>query len=216
MNPDLFFSKVMVEAPRCTTGSMRYVVHQLIAELFGQFEHRPYLFRVVNQDGDRAEVLVLSTLRPNAELLPKRAEGSVLSVETKSFPRLRTGQTLEFEIEVNATVAESATRRRFDVLHWAREKAQGPVQNENEPYEVFLSRQLEGCATLHRAHIVDRQNIEVRTPAPDRHMKGKFVKTTLQGLITIDDAEAFMAKLGTGVGRGKAYGMGLLCLRRAA
>ena len=51
---------------------------------------------------------------------------------------------------------------------------------------------------------------------PKKQQKSRLLAVTYEGVLTVTDTELFCKALTEGIGRGKAYGMGLLTVARVA
>jgi CRISPR system Cascade subunit CasE len=191
-----------------------YVVHQLVADLFGDRVDRGYLYRVLSGTAKEVEVLILSGDPPTQES-PLREWGEVLCVESREYDvKLAPGQTLDFELRFNATrVVTDAEGRKSRVDAWDavfREDRETP-RTPHDVYRDYLERRLGETATLLSANVVER--CEQRAARRGRKAI-RFVSTNLIGSLTVRDPAAFLGVIFDGIGRAKAFGQGLLCLSR--
>lgn len=204
-----------------------YANHQLLWRLFPDAEERPFLFRQEMEQEQLGSELsprglpifyMLSSLEPTP--LP-----GLLECESKPFePRLSEGDRLIFKLRANPTVAkkrEGETRsRRHDVLMDAKLRARqegsgsaGDVQRAMEDsaleWLAYRSRDL-GFDPIsapqisgYRQHQFRRKKREIR-----------FSSVDYEGVMTVIDPERLRTALLDGVGRSRAFGCGLLMVRR--
>lgn len=193
-----------------------YLVHQAVADLFGDRADRGYLYRVLTVREPLQRVLVLSTEPP----LPLSAlrgpdHRRVLAVESKPYsPTLAPGQRLDYEVQLNAACIETkgGQKRRVDIWEalWQRDR-QTP-RTPAEVYGRYLAGKLAGAATVLAAHVTARGELEARRAGRDD--VARFIATNLIGTLEVHDPARLLALIATGVGRAKAFGCGLLCLSR--
>lgn len=200
-----------------------YLVHQAVADLFGDRADRGYLYRVTGESPGEREVLILSHTPPIApEEAGSPEHRRATAVQSKPFaPSLSPGQLLDYEIRVNATRVRRGPeldrrgklrQHRHDVweIVWNQDR-----ETERTPHEVYgewLAHQLQGVADVLDTRITERGEVEARRG--DRGDVPRFVTTNLIGTLRIQDPASFMEAVAKGIGRAKAFGCGLLCISR--
>lgn len=210
MKDSLFLSRIWTNPKPVRGYTEPYVVHQLVAELFGEQDARPYVYRVL--DGEPAgRVLVLSSVAPSAEPVD-RVFGTVSRVESKPFaPDLRSGQRLDYEIRVNAT--RSVNRRRTDLWDAIRESDPNTEITPHRAYGDFLARTLDAAARVVDARVTERSAVRPRRgDQPGAPMM--FIATNVVGSLEVRQPDELLTRMASGLGRAKAFGCGLLCLSR--
>lgn len=206
-----------------------YASHQLLWQLFTEQQQRNFLFREEQANGlfsqqGMPEYLVLSQTAPmlNTELF---------RVETKLFaPKLFEGNKLAFRLRANPTVssktAESSDTRgqRHDVMMHAKKCAQ--AEGVTDP--LMLKQHMEQAALnwLVKDERAARLGIRFDTqPAVMAYNQHKTSKKTQQptisystvdyeGVFTVTEPELLLNQIAQGIGRAKAFGCGLMLLRR--
>ncbi|WKT61209.1 type I-E CRISPR-associated protein Cas6/Cse3/CasE [Microbulbifer thermotolerans] len=204
-----------------------YANHQLLWKLFTESEERPFLFR---QEMEKEQLDTYESPRglPLFYVLSSRAPVPVpglLECESKPFdPQLSPGDRLLFKLRANPTVARKSTgkqsSRRHDVLMDAKwhcrqqgRDTPGEVRAAMEAsaeqwlrsrceqwgFSLNMSPQLSG----YRQHQWRRQQRQIR-----------FSSVDYEGAITVTDPERLRAALFNGVGRSRAFGCGMLMVRR--
>lgn len=204
-------------APRGT--DVTYLLHQGVAGLFGNYEQRPFLFRVHGRTSDAYVALILSTGTPSATTTP--TPGLRLDdLASKPFDiRVAPGTLLDFEIRVNATkevvhrAGPSAPKRRTDVWDAVWGVDPNTASTQHEVYGAYLANRLNGAATLRASSVTERGLLLARRAAPGR-APITVVATNVIGTLEVTDSEALIAIVQRGLGRAKAFGCGLLCLSR--
>lgn len=204
-----------------------YANHQLLWRMFSDAPHRSFLFRQETEiaqlslgDNPRGLPLfyVLSEERPVA--VP-----GLLEAESKEFsPVLVAGDRLAFCLRANPTVSrktEIGRSVRHDVLMDA--KTQCRQQGEACP-EVVRQRMEEAAigwldgrsaaagfilesvpqVTAYRQHANRRKGAEIR-----------FSSIDYEGVLAVTNPELFNRTLYQGLGKSKAFGCGLMLVRRA-
>ena len=206
--------------------------HRLIWTLFpGRDAKRDFLWRV----DDRGKFLILSAREPQHSNLFK-------PLECKPFtPVLAVGNRLAFILRANATrdrlsgshdeITPGTKRkprkdRRVDiVMHAMREQAiKGKITGPSsraarrmdvaaEAARVWLTGQGERRGfSLNKLAVEDYRVSKLKRRG---NRKATFGVLDLKGILTLHDPEAFARALFSGFGRAKAYGCGLMLVRRA-
>ena len=161
---------------------------------------------------------------------PKPLEDSpFFTIETKPFvPALSPGNKLAFDLRLNATVDRKvgvnsrgkAIRQRCDVaMDLLREEAKPDRAGsrmqlaEKAAYDWLMTRAVE-----HGFHL-DKLRLEGYHAERFARRGGKFGTLgifDLKGALTITEPNSFLARLRQGFGRGKAFGCGLMLIKRIA
>ena len=196
-------------------ASAEYSIHQLVADWFGDRNDRGYLFRVTDGDhrAGRYGVLALSAEAPLGRL-PERAFGMTEAVESRPYDvKLAMGQTLDYEIRINATRVVTDSRgmkTRRDVWDAAFEEDPGRSESPNDVYRGYLGRKLHESARIQECRITERSLLRIRRPGGGRPIQ--IVAANLIGLLRVDDPDSFLTGVFQGFGRAKAFGCGLMCM----
>lgn len=203
-----------------------YAAHQLLWRLFPEHQGaRPFLFRQEMEEaaeGEAPKGLPLFYVLSDRE--PQPVDG-LLEVQCKPFsPVLEIGDRLAFRLRANPTVAKSVAGRRgqrADVLMAAK-----------YPFEAGSDRKSQACGEAMDA--AAREWLEARAEswgfrlpvAPEvgayrQHALSKekgrpirFSSVDYEGLLEVTEPGRLIETLAQGVGRAKAFGCGLLLLRR--
>ncbi len=208
------------------------VHHRLIWTLFpGRDAKRDFLWRA----DDRGRFMILSARQPQETRLFE-------PLESKAFaPVLTAGDRLAFMLRANATrdrrsgpqddVVPGTRRRprkdrRVDIVMHAMQE-QG-FERGSEGANSRTARRMdmaEDAARVWLAGQGERRGFSVEAVAVDDYRvvrlnrrNGKpatFGVLDLKGLLTVRDPEALVGALVSGFGRAKAYGCGLMLVRRA-
>ena len=153
-------------------------------------------------------------------------------VETKPFsPALQAGDRLAFTLRVNATrsapfdpkdLAPNGRhrRRKTDIVMHAlkdtRDRATQRMPLARQEAERWMHSQ--GRAKGFALENLDVEDYSVMSlPGHTGRRKGQpqFGILDLTGILSVEDPDAFRAALNTGFGRAKAFGCGLMLVRRA-
>lgn len=200
-----------------------YREHQELWQLFelDPDAERDFLYRREQlQDGLR--FFVVSKREP-------KVINSLWQVETKSYhPKLTDGETLAFQVRVNPVVTrkgdDGKPRRHDVVMDYKREIGyqQKPLVERPSMTEII---QESGEGWLQRRAEKNGFSIEpgkVRIEAYQQHRASKKVGKPsihystfdITGVLTVEDNRRFMECLYNGLGPAKAFGCGLLLVRR--
>lgn len=163
-----------------------------------------FLFRIEALAAGRgAMVLMQSATPPAAE-----AEGArVLRLSSPFDPVLQTGQRLGFLLTANPVKAIADENGRLN-CKGEMKKCRVPLLREEER-RAWLARKLDGAAEL--------ENVELRTNRPLYFRKGKvgkIVAVTLEGTLRVTNGAELVHHLKNGIGPAKAFGCGLMLVRR--
>lgn len=201
--------------------------HRLVWHIFAEDGpgKRPFLFRRESADGhgDGGRFLILSETPPVAET-------ALFDIETQEFaPHLRKGDVLRFSLLANPTVAISAGNgpsrarsRIVDVVMAAIHAVEKGARGEPRRNAILAAGAdwLTAQGTRNGFALID----PAETLAIDGYQKhilprgsgGNMTYSTLEfeGSLRITDPVAFLTRLAQGFGRAKAFGCGLMLIRR--
>jgi len=188
--------------------------HRLVWSLFAgdADQKRDFLWR----RDDRGAFFILARRHP--------IESAIFDVEAKEFaPCLATGDRLQFSLRANATRAvkppgSQARGKRADVvmaaLHAQADRAAMRQQVIAEAGSAWLATQGEkhGFALLRPPRVDGYETLRI----PRVHGRGIEISTLdFDGVLQVTDPAAFHAALLLGFGHAKAFGCGLMLIRRA-
>ena len=201
-----------------------YREHALVWQLFpGDGEVRDFLFRA-DIDGQGAPVYyVVSRREPTLH--------DALVVETRPYdPQLQVGELVRFDLRVNPTITESKTRKRHDILMHAKYQARAEGLSPDKIAERVetSSRQWLAERSLGIRILLDPNNLpdgladslvvsryqQHRVRARKHEKPLMFSSVNYSGMAEVIDPDALRKTLFGGVGRSKAFGCGLLLVRR--
>lgn len=198
-----------------------YASHQLMWQMFpGQPEKkRDYLFREEVVNGN-TQFYMLSVEPPSQQQ-------SIFNVQTKPFhPVLFEGMELGFRLMANPTVSrklkpEDKRGKRVDVMMDCKKR----LQAEGESDRKVINQQMDLAAKAwlmnekRQAEIGVEFNVAPEIISVHQHKtQGKqniqFTAVDYQGVLTIKDPAKFQQALAHGIGRSKAFGCGLMMIKR--
>ena len=162
-----------------------------------------FLFRAEDsQPGQPVRILLQSSTRPVA------AEGISLLASREIDPQPRAGQRLAFLLTANPvkTIKDS---QRPDKPDKRRDTCRVPLITEANQ-TAWLERKFEGAARMDAVSVRPHPPIFFRRG----NRAGKLVTVTFEGLLWVTDPEQLRALLSNGIGPAKAFGCGLLLVRR--
>ena len=205
-----------------------YAEHQWLWKLFAapQGTPRDFLYRRRDINGF-PRFYLLSQRRPEV-----RHDG--WHVETRLYePDIRTGDRLRFELRANPTIAHKGPKRsqRHDVVMDAKRRllAERGLQRwadwKDDPAKPSLYELVQEHCTAwlqRRAQAngfeLDAGTLSMEGYEQHEHKNGalRFTAVDFSGELTVTDADAFGAVLRQSLGHAKAFGCGLLLVRRMA
>lgn len=185
----------------------------------GDEERQGFLFRVEESQTGRPARLLVQSRRP-----PTRADGVSLIGTREFYPNPSVGQHLAFLLTANPvkTIVDVEAEAKPDKLRRHLEKndrrtdktprlpnSRVPLVKEEEQRQ-WLARKLTDAGVV--------EGVSVLPHAPTYFRKGsrggKLVTVTFEGVLKVTDAERLTDLLSAGIGPAKAFGCGLLLVRR--
>jgi CRISPR system Cascade subunit CasE len=207
------------------SGARAYCAHRLVWSLFADQPDgkRDFLFRSEAPDArrsGRAQFFVLSRRLPNPD-------NPLLDAESKPFePDLRAGDRLGFSLRANATRARQTPDGKtirvdvvMDALHGQRDRSDARPKAIAEAGRAWLELQGQKSGFCLAQDDEGKPSVAIdgyeqwRFPGLGR--EGKIATLDFQGVLEVTDPTLFLGKLAEGFGRAKAFGCGLMLIRRA-
>jgi len=207
-----------------------YADHQWLWRWFPA-EHgapRDFLFRRHEHEG-QARYYVVSH-RPPAE------QAGSWQIQTRDYaPQLRAGERLSFELRANPTVrhGHDGKSKRHDVVMNAKKKllaerglarwqdwegserptTQDVIQSACTQWLIRRGERLGFSIDAERVQLQAYDTHQERQQQKDRDLQ--FTTVDFSGELTVTDTASFQSALMDGIGSAKAFGCGLLLVRRA-
>ncbi len=162
---------------------------------------RPFQFRVEEQRGGRARVLMQSSLP-----ILKSVRGLRIQRQKEFEPRFLTGQPLRFRLKANPT---KTIRDEFGRINGKGEikSCRVPLIDEEQQFE-WLRRKLDDAAEIGEVVIRSREHINFRKGKD----AGKVVAVTFEGILLVSESNNLNMLLSNGIGPAKSLGCGMLSL----
>jgi len=196
--------------------------HRLIWTLFSDSpdRQRDFLWRA---DGN-GKFLVLSPRRPENRL------GLFDAPEIKEFePILKNGDTLDFLMRVNATIAKpdpskpQSRGKRVDIVmdalklvHPGEERRIARMAIASEVGQDWIVRQgAKSGFTVEHCEVSDYSVVPLPNYRGKRSKLAQFGVMNILGRITVVEPELLVNKIAEGFGQAKAFGCGLMLIRRS-
>jgi len=223
----MHFSRVRVPADRLDPEKLSafltgdgYALHQLLWRLFPDDPDAPrdFLYRRETENGWPMFYMVSARM-------PRPVDG-LFAVETKPYaPRLSNGQRLSFSLRANPVVTrkdrEGGKRSRHDVVMDAkrRRKSSGEAAPAAEVVEA-AGREWLGDRAEKSGFSFDYEHVRIdaylqhRIAKPGARKSIRFSTLDFSGILTVRDPERFIRTLSSGIGPAKAFGCGLMLVRK--
>ena len=167
--------------------------------------------------GGRRYLLLLSEETPKLDdMVSQFGTGEV--PETRSYAplleRITPGSCWQFRLHANPTYSRGGDGKRGKIH--ACTIIQRPDKPELKTQHGWLMHQAEmhGFAVEKDAFVVTKNQWYAFTKK-ETGVRVKLLGVTYEGTLTVTDAEKFRQALTEGIGRGKAYGMGMMTVMRA-
>ncbi len=169
----------------------------------GEELRQGFLFRIEdNPTGRPARLLVQSRRAPEA------AAGIVIVGTREIQPQPVAGQRLAFLLTANP-VKTIADAQRDAKPSKKSEKCRVPLIKEEDQRE-WIARKLASSGEIEAVNILPHAPIYFRKG----NRGGKLVPVTFEGVLRVNDPTRMTELLGNGIGHAKAFGCGLLLVRR--
>ncbi len=206
------------------SGNNLFWEHQMIWDLFDNApeQKRDFLYRHEDPKSGLPFYYLLSARLPKNN--PIAAD-----IQTREYrPTLRANDRLQFSLRANAVVTRKAgdtgkRRIRRDIIEAKVDEYKqrfdnpsdrpSPAVIHQEAAQVWLERRGKQLGFSLESLMVDNHRFyEVKKPSDDNVRR--FTSIDLYGRLLVEDPKFLVAALMTGLGRAKAFGCGLLLVRR--
>lgn len=200
----MYLSKILITGSACRNP---YETHRALWELFpvDAAADRDFLFRVEKSDGRQAEILMQSIRKPALN----HKEARVIAGREYSL-LLRPEQTLRFLLVANPVKTIDDEKGRTNAKGEVK-KCRVPLIDD-EAQRNWLGRKLENSVSLESLIIGKKLPLYFRKQRDNR--AGKIQPVMFQGIIKVQNPDALLELIQSGIGPAKAFGCGLLSLAR--
>jgi len=217
MNP----GPVVFEYLNANKRSNLYADHQLLWSLFPD-----------DPDADR-DFLFRKEIKKNSPVyyvVSKRVPAStsaLFSIETKEFkPQIRCGQKYSFLLRLNPVItkknngADGSKRHNIWMNAWREGKSKGLGSFELAEYvdkqikKWFIGRSVNWGFAINETDLIVEGYTEHRIYGGKLNKKILISSLDYRGVLTITDEKDMMNTLFNGIGKAKAFGCGLLLIKR--
>ncbi len=191
-----------------------YSLHQAIWKLFADHadRRRDFLYRL-DEDAKGLRVYTVSARPPNTS-------SDLWAVESKPYePNIRSGMRLAFALRANPACKKDGKRHDVVMESKQRLRATGSVRPEWPLQAELVQREgeqwLESRSENNGFH---SESVRVDGYRQFRYRKGGswvgFSTMDFSGILTLTDTDRFLGALRSGIGPAKAFGCGMLMVRR--
>jgi CRISPR system Cascade subunit CasE len=200
----MYLSKILVSGPVCRNP---YETHRALWKLFPEDTdaNRDFLFHVGQSDQSRAEILMQSHREP----VKSSGIAKILACKEHN-PILSAGYRLRFLLIANPVKMINDESERKSAKGETK-KCRVPLIREDDQ-RAWLERKLDKAASLEVLIIDPVRPVKFRKTKEDQ--AGKVQPVSFQGILKVEDAEVMTTLLKTGIGPAKAFGCGLMLVRR--
>ena len=205
MTANMFLSRVAIDIKNqnaLRALSNPEILHGMIETSLPR-EHSRCLWRV-DELGGRTYLLLMSEERPDLFSIANQIGSDEKPCETKDYQpllnRITVGSIWRFRLVANPVVSQPRPGKK-------RGKLKAITIHEHQ--REWLTRQAEKNGFILSSDQFDTIRSEWRT-FRNKSNNVSILQVTFEGLLTVSDAAKFQDSLLGGIGRGKAYGMGLL------
>lgn len=201
----MYLSRVAIDSKKHETMSALYNLERLHGMIENSFsgERKRNLWRIDQLHG-KDYLLLLSPVPPQNNTLPEQIGFSGENWETKDYEKLLTrikeGSKWRFRLIANPTVAKVEEKGERGTV-----KAITVVPKQRE---WLINQSIKkGFQLLDMQFDVVRSEWKVFKKGSKEN---RILAVTYEGILTVSDVELFRQTLQKGIGREKAYGMGLI------
>jgi len=200
-----------------------YALHKIIWALVSQYkkQKREFLYRVEYDAYQNIEFIYL--LAPNQII----SQGNmVIAISPKFQPQLANGENLYFKLRANPIIKRKGNGKAkeysivMDAKHQFNKKGQSYLEQFSLD-ELIYNVAMEWLDRKGEQHGFSVKQFDVKIDNYREYTvkaagKEKFMLRTLdfEGKLNIADADQFKMALFSGIGSGKAFGCGLMLVRR--
>lgn len=226
----MFFSRITINArsvdPDDLVGLVKgnvYAIHQILWRLFPEDPdaQRDFLFRKEEGKG-WPFFYMISKRRPQS--LKK-----IVQVETKTYePKLAEGQALAFSLRANPVVTKKSVDRKKRIRHDVVMNAKCDLADSCNGKSTISTGELQFNAGIKwledrsgkLGFCFDPKQVRVfgyrqhRIKRLNRKSLIRFSSLDYNGILSVTDSDRFYHTLMKGIGRSKAFGCGLMLVRR--
>ena len=179
------------------------------------------LYRLDESPKGEIMLLVQSQLEPDWRFLD--ASGYLLrGAQTKTFsPQLQNGQMLSFRLRANPTKCavapdqKTGRGKRVGIFKEDERRAWLLRQAARCGFEIPVVGALEDGAPVHDFRLTDEKALRATPEGPHKSTQAVLSAALFEGRLVVSDAKVFSDALENGIGAAKAFGFGLLSLKRA-
>lgn len=198
--------------------SLRHNPYELHRQLWQLFPHQPdaqrdFLFRVEGEQPGAGLIVLLQSAQT-----PSAGTDERLLASKPFQPLLSRGMGLRFRLRANPVRTirdlEQGRIRQGGRDAGKLKSCRVPLINEEEQRE-WLHRKFAGAASVDSLLIQPEAPLYFRKGQGKGGLQGKIQTVLFDGVLTLEDDEALVRLLCSGIGPGKAFGCGLLSLGRA-
>lgn len=190
-----------------------YNLHRQLWKLFpgegketrsnGEESRQGFLFRIEENSTGRPARLLVQSRR-----IPEAASGVVLIGTREIQPQPVTGQRLAFILTANPVKTITDVQR--DAKQGKKsEKCRVPLIKEEDQCE-WIARKLASAGEIEAVNVLPHAPIYFRKG----NRGGKLISATFEGVLRVSDQTRMAELLENGLGHAKAFGCGLLLVRR--
>ncbi len=201
----MYLSRIAIDVKKYASMKALYNLEKLHGMVESSFpgKRRRNLWRLDHMGGE-TYLLLLSSVPPQTNTLPEQIGYNHSAWETKAYDsllkRITEGSQWYFRLTVNPTTATPMEGNKRGKV-----KAITIVPKQRE----WLIRQGTKKGFLLEEERFDVSQSEWKT-IKKTNREINILAVTFEGILTVTDAEAFRQTLTSGIGREKAYGMGLI------
>ena len=196
----------LIRPARGRVGAQHHLIWSLMSD--GEDRQRDFIYR---QDG--RTTYVLSERQP--------APSDLWDAETKQLPEIATGTQLAFMMRCNPVqriVSDDGKRRKVDVVMHALhsiEKSQRALRRMEIAQQVMCEwLGAQGADSGFELHDCVIESYRQQRISRGRGRPIQFSTVDLQGALTVTDGALFADRLKHGFGSSRAWGCGLMLVRR--
>lgn len=212
LNPDLRKTQIALFNPN--------VFHGALEAVFKESSDERYLWRI-DKVQNHLYLMIVSRTLPDFKSLEEQFGYPQTKAESLNYQtfldKIQNGGTWKFKITCNPTISLSVASSSDESK--SKKQSRGkvvPVCHLDNQIDWLAEKGLKNGFKIDKESVQLIQDKAVSFKKKTSARKVSFQSVTLEGLLTVTDADSFREALISGIGREKAFGQGMMTIVRVS